>query len=190
MLCRDAAVSEQPFAVAQSNLTVRMAICTKQHDFSQQITMHARTSHISNASFASVSPDTARVATEDTKKRHEEERGGSFKDLIRDGVGNCMEPTQDPSDSSLFRAVCYSPAVQLKPGQVLPSKISLQCGNLFCLSPSDGCLTFELSKALFPYRRKATPLYCEKLAGVSLSCTIAQLCSLQMTSSQMPPLTA
>lgn len=55
---------------------------------------------------------------EDTKRRHEEERGGSFQDLIRDGVGNCVEPTQDPSDSSLFRAVCYSPAMQLKPGQI------------------------------------------------------------------------
>ncbi|KAL0020529.1 hypothetical protein WJX79_005453 [Trebouxia sp. C0005] len=55
---------------------------------------------------------------EDTKKRHEEERGGSFQDLIRDGVGNCVEPSQDPSDSSLFTAVCYSPAMQLKPGQI------------------------------------------------------------------------
>ena len=83
--------------------------------------MHARTLHISNASFASVSPDTANVTTEDTKKRHEEERGGSFEDLIRDGVGNCLEPTQDASDSSLFTAVCYSPAIQLKPGQVILS---------------------------------------------------------------------
>lgn len=100
--------------------------------------MHARTLHISNASFASVSPDPAHVTSEDTKRRHEEERGGSFQDLIRDGVGNCVEPTQDPSDSSLFRAVCYSPAMQLKPGQVIPSKmfsdVFPQHGNLFCLS--------------------------------------------------------
>ena len=135
--------------------------------------MHARTVHISNAGFASVSPDTAHVTSEDTKKRHEEERGGSFGDLIRDGVGNCLEPTQDPSDSSLFTAVCYSPAMQLKPGQVLPSEISPQCGNLFCLSPGDVQLTFVLSQALSSFKSKV--FHYEKLAGASLSCISAQL---------------
>jgi len=92
--------------------------------------MHSGTLHISNVMFAASSPDTTHVTTGDTKKRHEEEREGRFEDLIRDGVGNCLEPTQDPSDSGLFTAVCYSPAMQLKPGQVLPSKTPPQCGNV------------------------------------------------------------
>lgn len=151
---------------------------TKNVDFPDfvQITMHARTLHISNASFASVSPDTAHVTTEDTKKRHAEERGGSFEDLIRNGVGNCLEPTQDPSDSSLFMAVCYSPAIQLKPGQVIVYKNSLQCGNLFCLSLGDvlvGLCTLQGTFLL--QKERATSLYCDKLAGDSLSCTIALL---------------
>lgn len=52
------------------------------------------------------------------QKRHEEERGGSFEDLIRDGTGSCLEAIADAFDSSLFTAVCYSPEIQLKPGQV------------------------------------------------------------------------
>ena len=58
------------------------------------------------------------VVAEDVQKRHEEERGGSFEDLIRDGTGACLEASADASDSSLFTAVCYSPEIQLKPGQV------------------------------------------------------------------------
>lgn len=57
-------------------------------------------------------------SAEHVQKRHKEERGGSFEDLIRDGVGSCLEATADASDSSLFTAVCYSPEIQLKPGQV------------------------------------------------------------------------
>ncbi|DBA84449.1 TPA: hypothetical protein ACH3X1_006082 [Trebouxia sp. C0004] len=74
--------------------------------------------HCAAGSLFAVSVTLKNETAEDTKKRHEEERGGSFEALIRDGVGTCVEPTQDPSDSSLFTAVCYSPAIHLKPGQI------------------------------------------------------------------------
>lgn len=55
---------------------------------------------------------------EDVKKQHQEERAGDFRDLIRDGDGYCLQPVTDARDSTLMHATCYSPPMQLKPGQV------------------------------------------------------------------------
>lgn len=58
------------------------------------------------------------ATAEDVKKQHQEERAGDFRDLIRDGDGYCLQPVTDARDSTLMHATCYSPPMQLKPGQV------------------------------------------------------------------------
>ena len=52
------------------------------------------------------------------EEEHEGEQKSAFEELIRDGLGHCLEPITDATDDSLIRAVCYSPAMHLKPGQV------------------------------------------------------------------------
>lgn len=70
------------------------------------------------------------VAAEEVTKDHQEQRNDDFEDLIRNGSGYCNEPVQDATDSTLLTALCYSPPMQLKPGQVslvswLPHRVAL-----------------------------------------------------------------
>ncbi|KAL3145704.1 hypothetical protein ABBQ32_003237 [Trebouxia sp. C0010 RCD-2024] len=54
----------------------------------------------------------------DVTKDQQEQRNNDFQDLIRNGSGYCDAPVQDAADSGLLTAHCYSPPMQLKPGQV------------------------------------------------------------------------
>lgn len=60
---------------------------------------------------------------EDVTADHQQERQEEFEQLIRNGTGQCLSPVPDPADSSLLTAVCYSPAMHLKPGQVNPRAV-------------------------------------------------------------------
>lgn len=59
--------------------------------------------------------DDAEVESEGQPQEGQEE----LDHFIRNGTGYCLDPVQNETDSALLTAVCFSPAMQLKPGQVM-----------------------------------------------------------------------
>ena len=54
----------------------------------------------------------------DAEKGQEQEDKEDLEHLIRNGTGYCLDPVHNETDSALLTAVCFSPPMQLKPGQV------------------------------------------------------------------------
>lgn len=54
---------------------------------------------------------------EDRAEREEAEQE-EFASLIRRGVGHCLPAVQNASDDMLFSVSCFSPGIELHPGQV------------------------------------------------------------------------
>ena len=87
---------------------------------------------ICKASMMRVTTSCFANGAEDVIADHKQGRQDEFEQLIRNGTGQCLSAVPDPADSSLLTAVCYSPAMRLKPGQV---NLVGPCSYHPCINP-------------------------------------------------------
>lgn len=58
------------------------------------------------------------LATEGAKTIEKQQDEEDLQHLIRNGTGYCLDPVPNKPDNALLTAVCFSPPMQLKAGQV------------------------------------------------------------------------
>ena len=58
------------------------------------------------------------LATEGAKTIEKQKDEEDLEHLIRNGTGYCLDPVPNKPDSAILTAVCFSPPMQLKAGQV------------------------------------------------------------------------
>ena len=78
----------------------------------------------------------------DTEKGQKEEDEEDLGHFIRNGTGYCLDPVHNESDTALLTAVCFSPPMHLKPGQVNETPDTL---NMVILLPPLSIQIFQFT---------------------------------------------